>query len=103
MADFWDEAVALGRIPVKNYADPARRLMYQGLVWNGPARGAINELDAINSSVVAIDNLLSTREREAQRLFGSDIGQVFNRLSYEKTEIQNHGLEAKDNEKPADK
>lgn len=100
---FWDEAVALGRIPVKNYADPARRLMYQGLVWNGPARGAINELDAINSSVVAIDNLLSTREREAQRLFGSDIGQVFNRLSYEKTEIQNHGLEAKDNEKPADK
>ena len=99
---FWDEAVALGRISVRGYADPARRLMYQGVEWNGPARGAIKEIEAVKSSVFAIDNLLSTREREARRLYGNDSESVFNRLKYEQDVIDKHELRREDDERSSE-
>ena len=39
---WFDEAVARGRIPAVDYADPIRRAAYTNALWVGPARGSMD-------------------------------------------------------------
>lgn len=67
---WFDEAVARGRISVTDYADPRRRAAYQTGIWQGPARGAMDETQEANASKMRIDAGISNETIEASRSMG---------------------------------
>jgi len=67
------EAVAIGRISAQGFfSDPAIRKAYSGSEWNGPAQGLLNPVHEVKAAILRIENGLSTRDREAQEMNGSD-------------------------------
>lgn len=67
---WFDEAVARGRIPVTDYADPRRRAAYQTGIWQGPARGAMDENQEATAAKTRIESGISNETIEASRLMG---------------------------------
>lgn len=53
---WFDEAVARGIIPVKDYGDPLRRAAYHRAMWLGPERGAMDELKEAQAASERINN-----------------------------------------------
>jgi lambda family phage portal protein len=71
-----DEAVARGRIPVTDYADPVRRAAYGCAIWVGPARGAMDEEKEANAAKTRIEIGVSNRAIECASMTGEDLGSV---------------------------
>lgn len=69
---WFDEAVARGRIPVQDYADPVRRAAYTAAVWVGPARGSMDELKEANAAKARIDAGISNETIETAAQTGED-------------------------------
>lgn len=77
---FWQESVALGRIPVRDFSRPDRRALYTRVLWNGPTRGAINELQSVQAAALSVASGFSDQHFESQRLHGLDGAQVTRNL-----------------------
>jgi lambda family phage portal protein len=99
-AVWFDEAVSKGRIPVKNYSDPARRIAYQTAKWSGPARGAIDELKEIQAAEKRVAVGVSTLEIETSELTGEDWYDVSRQRAIERKERNESGLSDPSDPKP---
>lgn len=77
MRELWfDEAVARGKIPVSNYADPQRRAAYLRCIWIGPARGSMDERAEAEAAAKRIDTGLSNETMECAAMMGEAWGDV---------------------------
>ena len=69
--EFLTEAVIKGRIIAPGFlTNPAIRLAYSGAYWQGPAKPILDEVKEANAAILRVNNNLSTKEVEAQRLSG---------------------------------
>ena len=67
------EAVAKGRIYAPGFFDdPIVRAAYCKAEWHGPSQGQIDPLKEVNAAIKRINEGLSTREREAAEMTGTD-------------------------------
>jgi lambda family phage portal protein len=67
------EAVASGRITAPGFlVDPAVRAAYLNAVWNGPARGQIDELKEANAAKIWLDLGVKTLEQVTREETGMD-------------------------------
>lgn len=90
---WFDEAVATGRIPAKNYADPFVRAAWTRANWVGPSRGALDENKEIVAAKDRIALGVSTRQKEAEELSQADWLDLHNQLAEEKRMRVEDGLE----------
>lgn len=80
---WFDEAVALGRIKVSNYSDPARRRAYTQSIWIGPARGAMDETQEANAAKTRIEAGLSNETIETAAMMGENWRTVYRQRNRE--------------------
>jgi len=67
------EAVAKGRIYAPGFFnDPIIKTAYCKAVWHGPSQGQIDPLREVTAAIRRIDAEISTREREAAEMTGTD-------------------------------
>lgn len=67
------EAVATGRLYAPGFfEDPLVRKAYSKVEWNGPTQGQLDPLKETKAAILKIDNGLSTGEKEAMELTGTD-------------------------------
>ncbi len=79
------EAVATGRIEAPGFFDdPAIRAAWCRAQWQGSTMGSIDPKKEAEAAVIKINNSLSTAEREAAEINGSD---VFENMEQRKREI----------------
>lgn len=71
-----DEAVARGRLRLPGYGDPVRRRAWQRCIWNGPARGAMDELKEAQAAEKRIQIGVSNEATEAMQMTGEDRDQI---------------------------
>ena len=68
-----DEAIAIGRLYAPGYFDdPIVRAAYCKAEWHGPSQGQIDPLREVKAAIARIDAEISTREREAAEMTGTD-------------------------------
>jgi len=91
---WFDEMVARGRLPVKNYSDPFVRAAWTKTSWVGPARGAIDENKEIAAATDRIALGVSTRQIEAEELQQADWLDLHKQLAKEMRKRKEDGLEA---------
>ena len=98
----WEEAVVTGRIRVRGWDDPAKRIYYTQVKWVGPGKGAIDELKAVQAAALRIEKGFSTYAHETAELKGLDSDRVAETLAVEKRSrrekeiIQEENKEKKD-------
>lgn len=74
--EWFAEAAAKGRIAAPGFfQDPAIRRAYTRCEWNGPSAGQIDPVKEVNAAVKRIQNGLSTRQKEAREINGTDFSQ----------------------------
>jgi lambda family phage portal protein len=67
------EAVAKGRVAAPGFfEDPILRAAYSRAEWHGPSQGQIDPLKEVNAAARRIAEGLSTRQKEAAELTGTD-------------------------------
>lgn len=87
------EAVALGRIEAPGFFnDPAIRSAWCNADWYGPTMSILDPVRDINGSALRVMYGLSTREREAAEMTGTDLEENLDQLQYEKELIEGKGL-----------
>ncbi len=92
--EWLSEAVAIGRISAPGFFDDiAIRKAYGRAVWVGPGRGQINPDAETKASAKRIEIGISTREKEAMELDGSDFDILHTQLVREKRLRVDGGLE----------
>lgn len=75
------EAVALGRLDCPGFFDdPLLRAAWSSCEWVGSTMGQLNPKDEVEAAVMRVQNGLSTREREAAEINGSDATENFEQL-----------------------
>ena len=73
--EWMTEAVARGRIYAPGFFDdPIIKAAYCKAEWHGPSQGQIDPLREVTAAVRRIDAEISTREREAAEMTGTDWG-----------------------------
>lgn len=88
------EAVSKGYIEAPGFfLDPFIRKAYSGAVWNGPAPGQLDPVKEVEAARLRIENHLSTTEREATEINGSDFDYNIAQQKLEKEAIREAGLE----------
>ena len=71
--EFLAEAVALGRLKAPGFfTDPLLRRAYAGAEWHGPTTGQLDPLKEVNAAEKRLNLRISTLEREAAEINGSD-------------------------------
>lgn len=86
------EAVALGRLDCPGFFDdPLLRAAWCGVDWVGASMGQIDPLKEVNAAILRIQSGLSTREREAAELNGSDFAENAAQLKREAAEMTGEG------------
>lgn len=86
---FLIEAVAAGRITAPGFFyDPAIRKAWSGCQWNGPAPGMIDPVKEVEAAEKKILLGISTREKEAMELNGTDFSENIWQLWKEENEIK---------------
>lgn len=71
--EWFSEAVAKGRIDAPGYfADPAIAAAYTRAEWHGPSFGMLDPVKEVNAAVTRMENGLSTGQREAAELTGTE-------------------------------
>ena len=87
------EAVALGRIKAPGFfSDPVIQRAWCMSEWSGPAPGQVDPLKEVKAAKERIGLALSTREREAIELTGSDFDQNVQQLGREEKLMKSAGL-----------
>ncbi|MDD3534254.1 MAG: phage portal protein [Candidatus Cloacimonetes bacterium] len=87
------EAIAIGRIEASGFFDdPAIRAAWCGAEWFGPTMSILDPVKDVNGSALRTTYALSTREREAAEMTGSDLEENLEQLAYEKKLIDSLGL-----------
>lgn len=91
--EFLIEAINLGRIKADGFfQDPMIRQAYCGATWNGAAQGQLNPVNETTASINKIHAGLSTREREAVEMNGSDFQNNVVRAKKETELMKDSGL-----------
>ena len=88
------EAVATGRIDAPGFFDdPAIRAAWCNADWFGPSMSILDPVKDVTGSALRVTYGLSTREREAAEMTGTDLEENLEQLAYERKKIQDLGLE----------
>lgn len=87
------EAIALGRIEAPGFfEDPVKRKAWLSADWFGPTMSILDPIKDANGSALRVTYGLSTREREAAEMTGSNLEENLEQLAYEESLIKNMGL-----------
>ncbi len=98
------EAVALGRIDCPGFFDdPAIRKAWCNAEWFGPTMSILDPVKDVNGSILRVQCGLSTGEREAAEMTGSDYEENMQQLAYEKALRESLGLPDATGEKGGEK
>ena len=90
---FLTEAVASGRIKAPGFfLDPAVKKAYCGAQWNGPAPGMIDPVKDATAAEKRIAIGVSTRQREAIEMTGTDFDANIVQLARENQLMEENGL-----------
>lgn len=82
--EWFAEAVAKGRIKAPGFfSNPVIRKAYTGAEWNGPAQGLLNPKAEVEAARLRIEHGLSTHEREATEINGSNYRKNMEQLKEE--------------------
>lgn len=88
------EAVAIGRIQAPGFFDdPVKRAAWCNADWFGPAMSILEPVKDVTGSALRTKYGLSTREREAAEMTGTDLEENLEQLAYEKKVITELGLD----------
>ena len=87
------EAVAIGRIDAPGFFDdPAIRAAWVSADWYGPTMSILDPVKDIKGSALRVQYGLSTREREAAEMTGTDFEENLDQLAWELKMIESKGL-----------
>ena len=87
------EAVAIGRIDAPGFFDdPAIRAAWVSADWYGPTMSILDPVKDIKGSALRVQFGLSTREREAAEMTGTDFEENLDQLAWEQKLITSKGL-----------
>ena len=87
------EAVAVGRIDAPGFFDdPAIRAAWVSADWYGPTMSILDPVKDIKGSALRVQYGLSTREREAAEMTGTDFEENLDQLAWELKMIESKGL-----------
>ena len=87
------EAVAIGRIEAPGFfEDPAVRAAWCNADWYGPTMSILDPVKDITGSALRVQYGLSTREREAAEMTGTDFEENLDQLAWEQACIRELGL-----------
>lgn len=87
------EAIALGRVDAPGFfSDPVRRAAWCNAEWFGPTMSILDPVKDVTGSHLRTMYGLSTLEREAAEMTGSDYEENLEQLAYEKGLIESLGL-----------
>ena len=87
------EAVAIGRIDAPGFFDdPAIRAAWISADWYGPTMSILDPVKDIKGSALRVQYGLSTREREAAEMTGTDFEENLDQLAWELKMIESKGL-----------
>lgn len=93
--------VVSGRIDLKGFmSDPVMKKAWCSATWHGDARGMLDPKKEIEASVLAIDNYLSTMERESRLITGEDWDNTIERRAFEDRRMEELGIGGKEVEEP---
>lgn len=91
--EWFVEAVIKGRIDAPGlFDDPAIFKAYTKAEWHGPSQGLLDPVKEVNAAVTRIENGLSTRQKEAAELTGTEYESNVRQLSYEEKLREEYGL-----------
>lgn len=84
--ELWlSEAIARGRITAPGFFnDPAVKKAWSKAEWIGPAPGQVDPVKEVTAAIIRIENGLSSREREAMELNGTNWEDNINQLIRER-------------------
>lgn len=98
------EAIAIGRVKAPGFfTDPLIRKCWCNADWYGPTMTILDPVKDVNGSALRTTYGLSTREREAAELTGTDLEENLEQLAYEQKMIERYGLTIGSPEVLADK
>lgn len=87
------EAIAIGRLDAPGFfADPVIRVAWCNADWYGPTMSILDPVKDINGSALRVQHGLSTREREAAEMTGTDFEENIEQLAWENERIKALGL-----------
>lgn len=87
------EAVANGRIEAPGFFDdPLIRKAWCNADWFGPTMSILDPVKDMNGSTLRIENGVSTREREAAEMTGTDLEENIAQLAFEKQLMEKYGM-----------
>lgn len=87
------EAIALGRIDAPGfYDDPLIQKAWMNADWFGPTMSILDPVKDMIGSNLRVESGLSTREREAAEMTGTDLEENIAQLAYEQKLIEQYGL-----------
>lgn len=87
------EAVAVGRVDAPGFFDdPAIRAAWVSADWYGPTMSILDPVKDIKGSAMRVQYGLSTREREAAEMTGTDFEENLDQLAWELKMIESKGL-----------
>lgn len=88
------EAVALGRIDAPGFfSDPRIRKAWASADWFGPIMSILDPVKDVNGSALRVTYGLSTREREAAEMTGTDFEENLEQLAYEQALCEAKGVD----------
>lgn len=88
------EAVAIGRVKAPGFgSDPVITKAWSGADWFGPVMGLLDPVKEVNGAALRIKYGLSTAEREAAELTGTDFDSNVDQIAIEHGTWQGKGLE----------
>ena len=87
------EAIAIGRLDAPGFFDdPAIRAAWCHADWYGPTMSILDPVKDITGSALRVQYGLSTREREAAEMTGTDFEENLDQLAWEKEQLEKRGL-----------
>ena len=87
------EAVATGRIDAPGFFDdPLIRKAWCNADWFGPTMSILDPVKDMNGSTLRVENGVSTREREAAEMTGTDLEENIAQLAFEKQLMEKYGM-----------
>jgi lambda family phage portal protein len=88
------EAIATGRVQAPGFfTDPLIRKAWCNAEWFGPTMSILDPVKDVNGSNLRVYNGLSTHEKEAAEMTGTDLEENLEQLAYEKKLLEEMGLE----------
>lgn len=87
------EAVSTGRLEAPGFfSDPAIRFAYSNAEWYGPSMSILDPIKDVNGAALRIQYGLSTPEREAAEMTGSDFYENLEAIRIAKSKVKDSGV-----------